>query len=400
MKATRGTLLHFLFTAPRYHTNQHFAAKALVDAGHDVSYLVVGRGQSETYEAVHPEVLAVSVVSRTLGRMLARRSHRPFELQCACPPIATFWRRLRALAPDVVVVRHPDTWYGRLAVVTARLNGCTVLYYTQAPLHRPIDPLRRFVNSFRAWVAGARWITPVLGEPDRYPPAVGAMCYVPFVMEPQTAPERKAWFAGDAANVLSIGKFQRRKNHGLLLQAIDRLSARHPVRATVIGECTTAEHREELAKLRRIRDAEGLGDRVRFKTNVPYGKVQEELARHDVFVLASRDETAAISHLEAMAHSLPVICSDANGTKCYVRPGENGFIVRTGDAGDLERHLEAIVSDRDRLVEMGARSYELVVSEHAPGKYVETILGLFGGTGARPPARGVANHETDPGKPA
>ncbi len=78
--------MHFLFTAPRYHTNQHFAAKALVDAGHTVSYLVVGKGRSETYEAVDPEVLAISAVSRTLGRLLARRSHRPFELQCACPP--------------------------------------------------------------------------------------------------------------------------------------------------------------------------------------------------------------------------------------------------------------------------------------------------------------------------
>ena len=376
--------MHFLFTAPRYHTNQHFAAKALVDAGHDVSFLVVGKGQSETYEVIHPEVLGVSTVSRTLGRMLSRRSGRLFEARYACPRFATFWYRLRALAPDVVVVRNPTSWYGRLAVVTARLNGCSVLFYTQYRLHRPIDPLRRFIHSFRAWAARARWITPALGDPDRYPPAVGAMCYVPFVMEPQTAPERKPWFAGDAVNVLSIGKFQRRKNHGLLLQAIARLSARYPIRATVIGECTTDGHELELAELKQLRDAEGLGDRVHFKRNLPYRKVQEELSKHDVFVLASRDEPAAVSHLEAMAHSLPVICSDANGTECYVRPEENGFIVRTGDGGDLERRLEAIVSDRDRLVRMGARSYDLVVSEHAPGKYVETMLGLVGGSPAPP----------------
>ena len=234
------------------------------------------------------------------------------------------------------------------------------------------------MRSLAARLAATTWITPVLGDSERHPLASRSLCYVPFVMEPQTAPERKPWFRGDAVNVLSIGKFQQRKNHGLLLQAIDRLSARYPVRATVIGECTTAEHREELAKLRRIRDAERLGDRVHFKTNLPYSTVQAELSRHDVFVLVSRDETAAVSHLEAMAHSLAVICSDANGTRCYVRPGENGFIVKTGDADDLEERLEAIISDRKRLVQMGVRSYELVVSEHAPGKYVETILGLIG----------------------
>lgn len=203
-------------------------------------------------------------------------------------------------------------------------------------------------------------------------------------MEPQTAPDRKRWFREDAVNVVCIGKFEPRKNHGLLLEALGRLTVRHSVRATVIGECTTSQHRDELAKLRRIRDVEGLGDRVHFRTNLPYAEVQEALSSHDLFVLASRDETAAVSHLEGMAHSLPVICSDANGTKCYVRPGENGFIVRTGDGEDLERRLEAIVSDRDRLVRMGARSYELVVSEHAPGKYVETMLGLVDGSPAPP----------------
>lgn len=370
--------MHFLFTAPRYHTNQHFAAKALVDAGHRVSFLVVGTGRSENRDAVQPEVLGISAASATLGRALSRRNGRTFESRYACPPLGRFRRRLRALAPDVVVVRNPTSWYGRLSWMTARLHGCTVLFYTQNRLHRPIDPLRRGMHSVRAALAGARWMTPVLGDPDRYSPAVGAMRYVPFVMEPQTTPRQRAWFAGDAVNVVSVGKFQPRKNHDLLIEAIARLSARHRVRATVVGECTTAAHREELARLRRIRDARGLGDRFRLRTNLTWAEVQQALRAHDVFVLASRNEPAAVSPLEAMAHSLPVICSDGNGTTCYVRPGENGFIVRAGDADDLERRLDTLISDRELPARMGARSYDLVVSEHAPGLYVDMLLGLVG----------------------
>ena len=33
--------MHFVFTAPRFHTNQHFPAKALLDAGHQVTFLVL-----------------------------------------------------------------------------------------------------------------------------------------------------------------------------------------------------------------------------------------------------------------------------------------------------------------------------------------------------------------------
>ena len=36
--------MHFLYTAPRYHTNQHFTSKALLDAGHHVTFLVLRRG--------------------------------------------------------------------------------------------------------------------------------------------------------------------------------------------------------------------------------------------------------------------------------------------------------------------------------------------------------------------
>ena len=49
--------MHFVFTAPRYHTNQHFAMKALLDAGHEVSFLALKRGHSEVYDALDPTIL-------------------------------------------------------------------------------------------------------------------------------------------------------------------------------------------------------------------------------------------------------------------------------------------------------------------------------------------------------
>ena len=49
--------MHFLFTASVYHTNQHFAVKALQDAGHEVSYLALAREQSEVYDALCPTIL-------------------------------------------------------------------------------------------------------------------------------------------------------------------------------------------------------------------------------------------------------------------------------------------------------------------------------------------------------
>ena len=106
--------MRFVFTAPRYHTNQHFVVKALLDAGHEVSFLALGRGQSEYYEAIQPIVLGEAGVVRLWRRV---------------------WRQMRALRPDVVVVRNPLTAFGLVSIATARLTGSTVVLYSHTPMH-------------------------------------------------------------------------------------------------------------------------------------------------------------------------------------------------------------------------------------------------------------------------
>ena len=358
-------LVHFLFTAPRYHTNQHFAVKALLDAGHEVSFLALTRRHSEVYDVLSPTVLESSVTLRAIGLRTP-------------PPLKLAGLMMRG-KPDAVVVRNPNSAYGFLSAATARLARRTVVFYSQTPMHRKLKWWERFVRALPAWLAGAKWITPVLGSPEDHSPAFGALRYVPFVMEQQTAPERRDWCGGTSVNVLCIAKFMRRKNHHLFVQAIARLTEKYDVRATIIGECTTTDGEELLAEINRLVSMLGVEGRVQIKLNLPYVEVQKEYTNHDLFVLPSRDEPAAVSPLEAMSHSLPVICSDSNGTQCYIRPSENGYVFRTDDLDDLVAYMERIISDRDRLKEMGARSYELVISEHSPAKYVEKMVAIAEG---------------------
>ena len=363
-------MTHFVFTAPWYHTNQRFAAKALVDAGHDVTFLVLRRGSKEDFDQFSPDVHLV--VGKSAGKD---------HIEEGVPPFLGLWRQMRILNPDIVIVREHGHAFALLATVVARLIGCEVLFYKLTPVHRQLGWWKRAKGRFAAWVAGAKWTSPLLGSPDQYPPAFGALRYVPFVMEPQTSPIERQWFRGGELNCMSVATFRPRKNHRLLLEAIAGLINRYPIKATIIGECVTTEHKRELAELKALRDALGLTDKVCFKTNLPYSEVQREYSVHDLFVLPSRDEPAGIALLEAMAHSMPVICSDTCGLQSCVHAGENGYVFKSDDAEDLQKCIERIVSDRHHLIQMGKRSYEIVVSEHAPQKYVERILELAGHEG-------------------
>ena len=361
--------LRFLFVASRYHIDQHFAAKALVDAGHEVLFLTSMRSAHDVYDEHHPVIHLVA--GKTPGRDFVDEG---------IPSLTGLWRQMKDLDPDVVVVRNPTYLRRALQVVVARLTGSTVILYDQSPMHRPVR-LKGVIPQLVSWFAGAKWITPVLGRPDIHSPAFAAIRYVPFVMEPQTNSYQRHWFQDDAINVISVGRFEDRKDHRLFIRVVAELSKRYPIRATVIGECTAQKHRRELSEAMNLSEALGLGDMVRFVTNMQFSDVQQEYTNHDLFVLASRDEPASVSPLEAMAHSLPVICSDSNGTRCYIRTGENGYVFRTGDLDDLEGCMERIISDRTRLKEMGARSYELVISEHSPAKYVEKMVSIANGNG-------------------
>ena len=370
--------MRFVFTAPRYHTNQHFPIKALLDAGHEVSFLVLRQGQSETYEALMPCVLGCSSVFDVLCRLAAKGLRIRYSETGGIPPVLKLWREMRRVRPSVVVVRDPGSAYGLLSVLMSKLIGARLIFYTQTPRHRRLNLWKRSVRVLVPLIAGAGWFTPVLGDAQQYHSPNRTPRYVPFVIEPQTAPEERSRFKGGFIHLLTIGKFIPRKEHDLFLDAVERLSRRYSVRAAIVGACTSHQHCDELKRIQRRRAQLRLDDVVSINVNLSFRDVQKMYATHDVFVLASCDEPAAVSPLEAMAHSLPVVLSDSNGTSCYLRSGENGLVFRSGDLDDLVTCLDGMLEDRERLVNMGRRSYQMVLTEHAPARYVNALLAMAG----------------------
>ncbi len=307
--------MRLVYTAPRYHTNQHFIAKVLQNAGHRVSFLVLRQGSSETYDALTPIVLGCSLTVETLRRLAEKCPGVNLGDFCRLPPPLKFWRTMRTLHPSAVVVRDPFSAYGLQSVLTTKLISARLVLYIQVSKQRQLQWWKCALLSCVHRITGAEWLTPVFDSSDQPGLAASPLHYIPFVIPSQTAPEDKQWFAGGGVNMLAIGKYEPRKNHLLFLETLRWLSHRYPVRATIVDECSTQAHQRELEAVKRHCARLGLENRLTFQYNFSFLEVQQRYAGHDVFVLASRDEWAAVSPLEAMAPSLPVVCSDSNGTQ-------------------------------------------------------------------------------------
>jgi glycosyltransferase involved in cell wall biosynthesis len=140
-----------------------------------------------------------------------------------------------------------------------------------------------------------------------------------------------------------------RKNLALLLDAFERLRSRLPaVRLTLVGAPPTQQ----------------LPDGVDVLGEMP--SVSEPLRRASLFVLPSLQEGFGLVVAEALASGVPAIVTPSGGPEELVRDSGGGEVLSGFEADELAQRVEALLSDRDRLVAMRRRGHAYVVREHDP----------------------------------
>jgi glycosyltransferase involved in cell wall biosynthesis len=106
-----------------------------------------------------------------------------------------------------------------------------------------------------------------------------------------------------------------------------------------------------------------------------HGEALDRLFRQaDLFVLPG---TGGLAVQQAMAHGLPVIVADGDGTQRDLVSGNNGWLVPPGDLAALTEALRAAFTDPDRLREMGAASHRIVVERINLQVMVDTFLSVL-----------------------
>jgi len=201
--------------------------------------------------------------------------------------------------------------------------------------------------------------------------------YIPFAIDTRNRPQKVFDKKGNIIKILDVSKFQQRKDQLLLLESVKELqkSGKNVVfDVTLVGGVDKGD--AYLQELRRFAEENKLN--VHFIEKVPKEKMKKVFLDADIFVLASHDEPAAYSHLEAMAYGLPVICSDENGTQNYIERGVNGAVFKARSVESLTKELKSIVISKeninwDKIERFGRKSREIAVKNHSP----EVIVKLF-----------------------
>ena len=163
---------------------------------------------------------------------------------------------------------------------------------------------------------------------------------------------RPPYFQGDRANLLFIGRLQARKRLDVLLRACAALPAHLRPQLVIIGD---GPERQPLQQL-----ADEIYPNAIFTGAKRGGELEPYFADADLFVLPG---TGGLAVQQAMAHSLPVLVGEADGTQSELVRPENGWLLADSSVESLTQTLKQAISSPARLRQMGQASYRIVDSE-------------------------------------
>ncbi len=379
--------MRVLYVAPRYHTNQIPVMKGWIQQGDEVHFISQFAVRLEDYAVLRPIVLGYSKLFEcvtAIYRFLLCRKEKSdakefaFRVKAGFPPVGEAGRLLRELKPDLVILRERSVYNIPFSLV-CRKKRIPCILYNQSPLwDKPDRDMGWRKKIFLRFLPKVR-MTPVAGRQENGNIRMPYSYFVPFIAQPRYSVEEKPHFTDGQIRILCVGRYEERKNLFLLLEAVRQLAARYPIHLVIAGEAIDQNQLEYYASLGKKIVQYHLEKDVTLLQNLKIARVYEEYKKADLFVLPSTRERASIAQLEAMSCSLPVICSDTNGSACYVENGVNGWLFTDNDGADLRDKIESLVSDRNILLEMGRSSYTLVREKYQFENYYQKITDMING---------------------
>ncbi len=177
--------------------------------------------------------------------------------------------------------------------------------------------------------------------------------------------------------VLFIGRLHWIKGADILMQAFSSLLQTSPDTHLVLAGPDDGQLRElqDLADRLRIRN------RITFPGYLDHDAKLAALVDADVLAIPSRSEIFAILALESLMCGTPVLLSSACGLSPMPPPNLGMQQIEAGNADDLNRQLQAMLSIRPRRPALENMRH-FVASEFSPGRIAENAESAYANAAA------------------
>jgi len=179
--------------------------------------------------------------------------------------------------------------------------------------------------------------------------------------------------------VLFLGRINRTKGLEYLLEAFARTVSEVPdCHLVLAGPATGPEEEGYLQFLISTADRLGVSSRVTLTGRLTDEDKLAALQACDIFVLPSLYEPFGIVLLEAAAHSKPIVSAASDGPSSILQSGDNGMLVRPGDAKQLGDAMVLLLEDSNLMRKLG-RNGRITAEGYRWERIVDRIEDVYRG---------------------
>jgi len=349
-----------------YHPNLYASIKALENIA-DVELLVP---EKYKYREI-PKDIQHSGLGCIIKSNRAREVFSPLSL----------WKTLDK-SIDYVVVKHINEPTNFFVYLVCRLKKIPIIIYVQKvrhlnsgiyyPLFRLLIKLIGRAKIFSVTKEGYE-------ESKKY---FKDVFYIPIAINYFRFKTRHYNTKSDTLTLIYVAKFQKRKNIDVLMEALKIIEDKHGIKTRLkIIAIRDRDDDKEYKRTRENVEKLRLKNRVSILTDVDNQNMNGQYNSADIFVFPATSEPLGFSLVEAMASGLPVVCSDEVGTKCYIKEGFNGYVIKAGSAEEIAKCLLQFIEGRkinwSKISRFGRNSRVLIEREHAPEVFLKRFKSML-----------------------
>ena len=198
--------------------------------------------------------------------------------------------------------------------------------------------------------------------------------------------KRKAWNTlamlpegsrNDNYGIAILGRVRKQKGVHLFVDSCIEVLKNYPdYTAAVVGPIT-ASNESFVAELKTKISQAGMDDRIVFTGEQDFADIPGIFSAVSVVVALSDNEGFGLTVLEAMSSGAAVLASEAGAWKEVVREGVDGYVVPVNDLPAVTNKLNRLLSDENKIAEMGAAGRERVLKYYAVEREAKELCDFY-----------------------
>jgi mannosyltransferase len=174
-----------------------------------------------------------------------------------------------------------------------------------------------------------------------------------------------------------LGRVRKQKGVHLFVESCISVLEKHPDYTAVIVGPITASNENFVSQLKGKVIQAGLTDRIVFVGEQDFSDIPSIFSALSVVVALSDNEGFGLTVLEAMSSGAAVLASDAGAWKEVIREGIDGYVVPVDDLSAVINRLDSLLSDKNKIIKMGAAGRERVLQNYSIEREAEELCEFY-----------------------